>query len=398
MRRTVQTEAGAWGVMKVVNDAFVQPLLIAVGASQLALGLYISGSSLFNFGAGWLGPMIAGRVGSTRRFTLASLAISRTIFVLLTLYLLIWSSLSPTIIITMVLIWSIFEGFALPMWTSFLTTMVGPHERGRWIAMRAQAATLFTIPVLIGILLLVLFASKEQALPIAYGVAALGAVASWFALRRMFDLSPTANVPPARTLPRLPESAEARQFLTGTFVFWFGSALTWPIIARYLTNELGAPTAYFAITQIFGAMIGTIMQPRWGRFGDRAGARRILLVSGLGSSLVPMMWALTPVYWLGFLIDGLAFVVWPGHMLGLTLRAVELVENDDERPMMLGWTNLAQGAGACISPLLAAVALEVTSIAVVLMASFMLRMLASFILSGKIPLFGTTRVETVPAA
>ena len=55
IRRIVQTEAGAWGVMATINAAFIQPLLIARGASQIVLGLYISGSSLFNFGAGWMG-------------------------------------------------------------------------------------------------------------------------------------------------------------------------------------------------------------------------------------------------------------------------------------------------------------------------------------------------------
>ena len=56
LRRIVQAEAGAWGVMTSVNNAFIQPLLISRGAGQLALGLFISGSSLFNFGAGWAGP------------------------------------------------------------------------------------------------------------------------------------------------------------------------------------------------------------------------------------------------------------------------------------------------------------------------------------------------------
>jgi hypothetical protein len=88
---------------------------------------------------------------------------------------------------------------------------------------------------------------------------------------------------------------------------------------------------------------------------------------------------------LGFLIDGLAFVVWPGHMLGLTLRAVELVDNDEDRPMMIGWTNLAQGAGACLSPLIASVVLQWTTVAVVLVTAFILRFLSAFVLAGQSP-------------
>lgn len=385
LRRTVQREAGGWGVMKVLNDAFIQPLLIALGASQIALGLYISGSSLFNFGSGWLGPTFASHVGSNRKFTLGSLLVSRTVFILLTLYLLIGRNTSPTVVIILSLIWCVGEGLALPMWTSLLTGMVSASERGRWVAMRAQFATISTVPVLIGILLVVLFASKDQALPIAYIVAALGGVVSWISMRQMFELSGSTASPAKRSMPKLPESRQARQFLVGVAIFWFGSALTWPIIAKYLVDDLSAPTAYFAITQIVGACIGIYIQPRWGRIGDSSGSKQILFITAIGSAFVPLLWALTPVWWLGFLIDGLAFVVWPGHMLGLTLRAVELVDNDEDRPMMIGWTNLAQGAGACLSPLLASVVLEWTAISVVLIASFALRLLSGFVLADRSP-------------
>ena len=396
LRRMVQREAGAWGIMKVVNDAFIQPLLIAFGASQIALGIYISGSSLFTFGAGWLGPTVAGFVGSARRFTLGALAVSRTVYVLLTLYLLLAPTVDPYVVIGLAFIWCIGEGFALPMWTTLLTGMVSAPERGRWVAMRAQAATIGTVPVLFGILLLVLFASKEQALPIAYAVAAIGGVVSWFSMRHLYSMAPNQTLPPRRSIPHFPSHPDARQFLGGVFIFWFGSALTWPIIAKYLTDHLHAPTAYFAISQILGAFIALVVQPRWGKLGDRVGTRHILLLSAIGSATVPLFWAFVPVFWLGFLIDGIAYVVWPGHMLGLTLRAVELADNEEDRPMMLGWTNLMQGAGACLSPLIAAVAVSYVGIPAILIVSCVMRLLAGFIMSDRLRINGrgTAAVQT----
>lgn len=368
--------------MRVVNDAFVQPLLISRGASQLALGLYISGSSLFNFGAGWVGPTLATRVGNTAKTALTALGIGRLIFLLFTLYLLISTDARPEILIALILMWGVGEGLALPLWTSFLAGMVGSSERGRWVAMRAQAATITTIPVLIAILLLVLFATKETALPIAYSVAATAGVASWFALRQMFRLSAEQPVPPKRSLTHVPESTAARRFLGGVFLFWFASALTWPIIPRYITTELNAPTAYFAMSGIIGAIISVLMQPRWGRLSDASGARRVLLFSGIGSAMIPLLWVVVPVFWLGFGVDSIAYCVWPGHMLGLTMRAVELCEHDSDRPMMLGWTNLAQGAGASISPLIAAVLVSHVGVPAILITAFALRLTGTLVLSG----------------
>jgi MFS family permease len=382
LRRIVQTEAGGWGVLTVVNSAFIQPLLIASGAGQLALGVYISGSSLFSFGAGWVGPRLASRLGSTARATLSVVGIGRIIFLIFTAYLLFAGNARPEILIPLILIWALGEGLAVPLWNSFLAGMVGASERGRWVAMRGQAATIGTVPILIAILGVVLIASRERALPFAYAVAAGGAVVSWFALRRMFASSAPQPVPPKRSLKHVPESSEARRFLLGVFLFWFASALTWPIVPRYLVNDLHAPTAYFAITPIIGAFIGIVVQPRWGKFGDRSGTARILLMSGIGCAIVPFLWAIVPVYWLGFIVDSVAYVFWPGHALGLTLRAIELAENEAERPMMLGWTNLAQGIGATISPLIAAAVVGHLSVPVILLVACALRAASATVMSG----------------
>ena len=393
VRRFVQGEAGAWGVMTSINNAFIQPLLIASGAGQLALGLYVSGSSLFNFGAGWIGPTLCSRVGSVARTTMAALTFSRLMFLAFTGVLVFTDHSSAALLIALVLLFGLGEGLALPLWTSFISGMAPASERGRWIAMRAQAATLFTIPVLCGILLLVLFASREEALPIAYSVAAIGSVMSLFLLLQMFARSPVQAAPPRRSLMHVPESPDARRFLVGVFLFWFASALTWPIVPRFLVHDLNAPTAYFAVSPIVGAVTATYLQPRWGKLADISGPKRVLLISGIGSAIVPLLWAIAPVYWVGFGIDFIAYCVWPGHVLGLTLRALELAETEADRPMMLGWTNLAQGAGACISPLIASVVVAQTGVAAILVVACALRAGSALVMSGVVAGGSASEIE-----
>ena len=374
VERRVRAEAGAWGVMRSIHDAFIQPLLIASGASQLLLGVYISGASLLNFGAGWLAPTLAGRIGSLVKTTVACLAVGRLALAAFAVYLALVDDPDPLVLIALILVWSLGEGLAFPLWTSFLAGLADPRERGRWMAFRATSATLFTIPVMIVVTLVVVFASRERALPFAYAAAAVAAALSLGLLIKMFRAARRDAPARRRSLTSLPASPESRRFLVGVLVFWFGAALTWPILPRYISTELGAPTAYFAATQVVGGVVGVFAQPRWGRLGDRAGAMRILLLCGVGSAVIPALWALTPTYWLGFGIDLVAFIVWPGHLLGLTLRGVELAETEHDRPTMLGWTNLAQGAGACLSPLIASSVVGVTGVAAVLGLSAALRL------------------------
>ena len=382
VERQVRAEAGAWGVMRSVHDAFIQPLLITSGASQLLLGVYISGSSLLNFGAGWLGPPVAGRAGSLLKTAMASLAAGRAALVAFALYLALVDNPSPGVLIALILLWSLGEGLAFPLWTSFVAGLADPSERGRWMAFRATSAILFTIPVMIVVTLVVIFASRERALPFAYGGSALAATVSLAMLARLFRAARHDAPPPKRSITSLPSSPESRRFLSGVLVFWFGAALTWPILPRYLTTELNAPTAYFAATQVLAGVVGVIVSPRWGRLGDRSGAVRILLLCGVGSAVIPLLWALTPVYWIGFAVDVLAFSVWPGHLLGLTLRGVELAETEADRPMLLGWTNLAQGAGACLSPLIASSVVGFTGVAAVLGLSAALRLVGTLMIAG----------------
>jgi len=135
----------------------------------------------------------------------------------------------------------------------------------------------------------------------------------------------------------------------------------------------------------------------------------MIFYSGIGASAVPVLWALVPIYQLGPLVEVVASACWPGHTLGLTMRAMELAENDDDRSSMIAWTSLAQGAGACISPMVASLIVPTTGTVILLIASTILRWVGTMIIAeperqswfrgrGPIRRFARTRVaESVPA-
>src|SRR3954464_11204682 len=105
MARQVQVEAGPYGILKSLNDAFVSPLLISRGAGPLALGVYNSGANLFGFGSGWLGPRFAAHAGSVRRMTLIGLVFGRIAFLTLALLILFLPDLSASMLIPLMFAW-----------------------------------------------------------------------------------------------------------------------------------------------------------------------------------------------------------------------------------------------------------------------------------------------------
>ena len=366
LARLVQIEAGGWGIMKALNDAFINPLLISRGAGPLALGIYNSGANLFGFGAGWFGPRLAARTNSVRKTTLVCLIFGRLTFLALALYLILTKQSSVPVLIALIMLWGVGEGLVLPLWSSFIAGMVGPGQRGKWLAMRATAATLSTVPFMAGLVVVFLFATREDALPVAYAVASAAGLISLVMVARIFRSVGEGPIPPARSFRALPDEPGARRFLGGVLAFWFGAGFVWPVLPAYIIKDLGAPTAYFAVSQLIAAIFGVFVQRKWGKLGDERGARRVLFLTGIGASIVPALWGIIPYWWLGFAVELFAYVCWPGHMLGLTLRSVELARHEQDRSSLLGWTNLAQGAGASISPLIAsAVVIHVGTVPII---------------------------------
>lgn len=382
LRRRVQAEGASWGILSSINTAFVTPLLVSRGAGALALGIYNSLANLLGYSAGFAGPHIAQRKQSVSKTALFCLGAGRLTFLVLPIAMIAISGGGVALLMTLILLWTLGEGLALPLWTSFVAGLVSAEDRGRWLATRATAATGASAAVMAVVFILLRFASKESVLPAAYGCAAAGGIVSWLQLRTLFRISKEAPIPAAKKLKDLPASRSARRFLASVVFFWFGAGLIWPILPPYIIHELGAPTSYFAGAAVVASFSAVVVQRRWGRLVDRGGASKTLFIAGVGTAIVPLLWALTPVYWLGFGIEVVASSSWPGHMLGLTMRSVELAETETERPQMLAWTNLAQGTGACVSPLVSSIVVGYTGTIPILVIAALCRLAASLLLGG----------------
>lgn len=380
-RKPVQFEASGFGTMNAIHNAFINPLLVDRGASPVALGVFNSGANAFLYSAGFAGPRVAYRAGNLGKAVLAILVASR--IVLFALMAFLWAVPDNAVwpLLGIVLIWTAGEGLATPLWTAFVAGLVPAHQRGRWLAMRGAAAATASAAVMLILFVLLQFVSKEDVLPLAYTLAAMASAFSLWQLRSLFGINPQQTPPKPKSLRSFPVGRERRRFLGGVFVFWFGAGFVWPLLPRYIIKDLGAPTAYFAFVGVLAALVTAVVQRRWGRHGDQHGPRAMVFFSGIGASSVPILWALVPIYQVGPLVEIVASAAWPGHTLGLTMRAVELAESDDDRPSMIAWTSLAQGAGACISPLVASVLVSTTGTVALLVVSAVLRWVGTIIIA-----------------
>ena len=191
------------------------------------------------------------------RATMALLTFSRVMFLAFTGYLLLSDNARPAILIPLILLWGLGEGLALPLWTSFLAGMVHGSERGRWVDARSSGDVADRARTGRD--------SGNRCSCLKRAGTAVCICGRWLGCGAQLvhhapdvrGLGRTSGSTQARVNART-ESPEARRFLTGVFMFWFASALTWPIVPKYIMTDLHAPTAYFAVSQIVGAMIGVV--------------------------------------------------------------------------------------------------------------------------------------------
>ena len=388
IRRRMRVEAGAWGALVALNAAFVSLLLITRGAEALALAIYASGASLFGLGMGFLGLFVATRTRDAARVTLAALIGARVVFIAVPVLLTVTTEGALSVLIIALLIWAIGEGMAIPLWTAYLAGLSDPSERGRWFAGRATAAAIGAAGALLPMLLLVRVTTTERALQVAYVVAALAALVSTLQVWRLFRLAPAATLPRQHTW-RI-SGSPGWQFLGGVFCFWFGAALNRPVLPPYVVHELHAPAGYFATAAVVAAVAGVGLQRWWGNYGTIRGTRALLGLSGVGAGVAPLLWAVVPDYRLGIPVEALAAGCWLGHLLALTLHAVDVATDDAERASMVARTQVAQGTAAALGPLVAAGLVGMVGAVPILVASGGICLGSTAMMTGVVRLSGRT--------
>jgi MFS family permease len=377
----MRVEAGGFGMMLNIHGSMINPLLIERGAGPGMLGIYSSLASLALYSSGFLGPRAVYALGNAGKAIIAILIAFRIVLIALTALLWVMPDGAVVPILVLALVWTVGEGLVLPLWTAFIAGLVPPSLRGRWLALRGVASALSASGVMLALLIVMQFTSREAAIPFAYTVATMAGILSLWQVRTLLHINPQGTPPKPQSLRTIPPGRERRRFLGGVLTFWFGAGMMGPLLVPYIMNVLNGPTAYFAASAAVATITVAFAQRKWGRFVDQNGPKAMGFFSGIGVAFIPIWWALTPFYWLGLFFEVIGSASWPGHSMSLTMRSIELAETEETRPAMLAWTSMAQGAGAFLSPLVAAALVGFTGYIPLFIASACFRMLGAIILS-----------------
>jgi MFS family permease len=226
--------------------------------------------------------------------------------------------------------------FSIPAWNSLITDLIDPDRRGRYFAKRARAMSAVSFAALVvgGVVLHL----TEQLGVVWTGFALLfaaAAVARGFAAHYLRRLDESGMLVSEETNLRLRDfaltgrNAGFLRFLLFSGSMHAASLLAGPYFAVYLLRDLHFTYVEYSAWASAAIVGGFMALNAWGHIGDRFGNKTLLLATGFGIPLLPLLYLFAEgVLWAMF-INGLAGVIWSGFNLGLQNSVYDLVESRD---------------------------------------------------------------------
>jgi sugar phosphate permease len=356
-RNLLVAEGFCSGTATATHNAFFVTLLVQLGISTLALGIYSALNGLLANASGLAGSVIARHVPNRRTLTAVTGGLGRSGFLVIALLLVLrGGDVSLTLLIVIALASVSLIGVGTPILTTIIADTVSARERGSFFATRFVASGIGAAVVAIGVAALLRQLSFPSGFTIAYFLAAAaggGALVAILSLRHGSYSTPAASGEATGVASFRAVSALMWRYAFATFVLWFGAALVGPVLTPYILNDLGATPAFIGLMTATGAIVGLLAQRFWGRRVDRLGAYSVVSVSMIGVSSLPVLYALTPTYWFALAFEVVSGIAWAGYALGNLNYALEIAPAH-ERARYSSISSAAAGVGAFAGPLTAA--------------------------------------------
>ena len=357
LRRSM-IDGTAYSVMVGAGELYFPAFVYTLALGEVATGLVASLPPVVGALLSLVSPWAVARLGSHKRWATLAAGLQALAFVPMILGAALGHMPAWLIFAVASLYW--FGGFgAGAAWSTWIGTLVPRRLRSRWFGLRSRAIQAGTLAgfLLTGLTLGLVtgWESVRDADPetlrrvmLAFAglflFAGLCRVLSTALLARQHEPDPlpagTRAVPLRELWTRVrahPDSHTGRDVRLILYVacVWFASNTAAPFINPYLLEIVGVGYLPYAL------LVGLVMLGKaltlatLGRVAARYGARRLLLVGGLGLTPIGLFWALSShVAWLAA-VQLYSGVVWACFELGLWLLLLDHLK-EEERTSLMG--------------------------------------------------------------
>jgi MFS family permease len=312
--------------VSVTTGAFLTGFALLLGVSDFELGVigalpFIG--QLFQF----VGAYLEERLGERRRLVVLTAGVSRTLWALFAAlpFLGGLGDARLPIFLLVLMVSQALIGIAGNAWTSWMSDLVPPRQRGRYFGARntVTSVTAMASTWLAGRTLDYYDGANNAALGYAliFGMAVVSAIAGVIVLSRQPEprMPQRPRVRPVELFSAPLRHPRFRALILTATGWSIATGIASPFFNAYGIQNLKLSFATLALFGVATSAVALVTQPYIGRLQDRYGDRRVLIISVGGVVLLPWGWILsTPTFllplWMTSIFSG---VFWPGITQGL---------------------------------------------------------------------------------
>ncbi|MEM2974011.1 MAG: MFS transporter [Candidatus Micrarchaeia archaeon] len=353
-------DGSAWSVMNGLGYTYFNPFLIALGASNLFIGLAHAFATLASALSQYIGGLYTGLFNDRKRIIVRFVVLHALGWLPLVLLCLIagifTADVSSMLAIVFYFIIIFLSDFAGPAWISVMGDVISSRERAEFFGYRNRIIGFISMASSVAGGIFLGWMSGN----VFVGFATLFILAFIFRMISAYFLS-KHHIPSFRPKKRrltfiLKSNPSFRNFVGLVSGILLATSIASPFFAVYMLRDLKFDYASYAILVALETVVSFISVSYWGKVISKYGTKMVLYAGALFVSLVPLLWLSSVNKFAIALFMMYSGFMWSGFNLAVFNHLI-VISPSEERHLYAGMMNsitaLASFAGSLVGALVA---------------------------------------------
>lgn len=285
-----------WALMVGMGETYIPAYAILMGARPIELALLSALPIFLGYASQLLGAAIAPRLGGRKPFVVATALLHALAYAPIAAVFHLDALRVPALVAVVVLYWC-FGSVHGAAWASWMGDLVPEERRGAYFGFRNRVlqTALFAGLVAGGLVLRGFERAGERyaGFVTIFAFALAFRSASAFCLSRQVE--PAPHPMPRRRAGIRAFAREISATHAGLVIVYvaatnLGVFVASPFFVAYMLEDLRFGYGTLTLVLGAGALGKFVFAPAWGRYSDRFGARKVLVLTGFLTPVIPLLW------------------------------------------------------------------------------------------------------------
>ena len=338
---------GIWAcIMFGLTGNYITPFALFIGATNFQIGLLNSIPQLFSSFIQLIADEITKLIKSRVKTISYFVFLHGISWIIISLIFIVPKPLQVGLFILLITLNSVFNALPSPAWSSLMSDTVEKTKYGEYFSWRNKIMGLVALisSFLAGFFLFIM-PNKYIAFIILFFVSGICRIISAIYLAKMDDIpiekSEKKDFSYYQFIKRLPESNFVK-FVLYVALIDLTANIAGPFFSVYMLKDLSFSYSTYTIINSAGALSGILTLPFWGKFADKYGNARVIKVTGLIITILPVLWIFSknPLYII--FVNILGGYIWAGYGLATGNYIFDAVSSEI-RTRCVGYFNFTVG-------------------------------------------------------